>query len=152
MFSYSLKLRAFACALLATLMCCMRTAESAGYIVAASNSLPSAKARADVVCDGKNDGQLLYDSFRKGPWINTIYDGVPEALGSTQAFAGQSIEWLPGDYFLSSTLVISQSIDTVLHAHGTRLFYRGASGALLAAIQGLIRFLADWLLQAMQWL
>jgi hypothetical protein len=94
------------------------------WIVAASNSSPEAKARANVVCTGNSDQKILYQSMRLGPWTKTEYDDN----AWTYAYSAQSVEWLPGDYYLSDTLYISQAVDSVLHAEGAILHYFPTTG------------------------
>jgi len=96
----------------------------ASFIVAAHNSLPSAKARANIVCNGTEDQIALMVSMKTGTWIQTEYDDN----AFTMAWSGQSVEWLAGDYYLSSTLFIPQCVDTLLEAQGTILHYLPTTG------------------------
>ena len=79
----------------------------ASIIVAALNSTPEAKARADVICDSVDDQVELSASF----------------VGSKH-----SVEWLPGDYYLSKTLSIVPHENSVIDAEGTYLHYLPSTG------------------------
>jgi hypothetical protein len=100
------------------------TADAAAFIVAANNSLDAAKAKADVVCPGVNDQNCLAASMKLGPLLKTGYDDN----AWTNAYSSQSVEWLPGDYYLSATLIIPQSVDSVLHAEGAIFHYQPSTG------------------------
>lgn len=103
--------------------------------MAASNSLPSAKARADVVCTGTNDQIILRDSLLKGPYIKIQYDDS----AYTMAYSGQSVEWLAGDYFLNDSLILPQVVDTVLNAEGTVINYGGPVNNDVVIFSGALR-------------
>ena len=99
------------------------SAGAASFIVAASNSTKEAKARADMICDGKKDQINLLRSFTKAPRISTVYERNPNTLVPTECYGGHSVEWLPGDYYLDDTLVVPDAEDCAIHAEGTRFHY-----------------------------
>jgi hypothetical protein len=103
---------------------CSTRCNGASFIVAAHNSLPSAKARADIICNGTDDQIALIASMKTGTWLQTEYDDN----AYTMAWSGQSVEWLAGDYYLSGTVFIPQCVDTVLEAEGTILHYLPTTG------------------------
>jgi len=100
------------------------TIDAAAWVVAASNSIPSAKSRADIICNGTDDQIALSESMKKGPWTKTEYDDN----AYTFAYSAQSVEWLPGDYYLSDTLFVPQYVDSVIHAEGAIFHYGPSSG------------------------
>lgn len=93
------------------LFCCAWHAVSshaAGVIVAASNTLSEAKSRATLLCDGVDDQVELSAAFSTA--------------------GGASVEWLPGDYYLSGTVTIPVSGNNVLQAAGSHLHYAPTTG------------------------
>jgi hypothetical protein len=90
------------------LMAAAREADAVYAIVAASNSTPHAKARADFVCDGIDDQVELVAS-----------------IGSDGGFA---VEWVPGDYYLSDTVRLRPAENSVIEAEGTYLHYLASTG------------------------
>jgi hypothetical protein len=111
----------FLCSIAVTLAPRVR---AASYVVAASNSLPNAQKRADVVCDGTNDAAVLMASLRQGSLVSVEFDDN----AYTTAYSAQSVEWLAGDYFLNESVVLPQVADTVLFAQGTILHYNISTG------------------------
>lgn len=107
----------------------------ASWVVAAHNSLPSAKAKADIVCNGTNDQEILRASLKLGPLTKTQYDDN----AYTMAYSGQSVEWLAGDYFLGDSLILPQIVDTVLNAEGTILHYDGPPQKDAIILSGALR-------------
>ena len=109
--------------------------DAASWVVAASNSLASAKAKADAVCDGTNDASLLRASLMLGPYRQTEFDDN----AYTMAYAAQSVEWLAGDYYLNETLFLPQVVDSTLYAEGTVLHYASTDSSDAVVITGSLR-------------
>src|SRR6266567_312244 len=103
-------------------------AGAASIIVAASNSTKEAKARADMICEGKTDQVKLLQSFTKAPRIKTVYERNQNTLVPTECYGGHSVEWLSGDYYLDDTLVIPDAEDCAIHAEGARFHYLPNNG------------------------
>ena len=89
---------------------------AASVIVAASNSTAEGIARADVVCDGTDDQIELSASF----------------TGSRH-----SVEWLPGDYYLSDTVTIVPHGNGAIDAEGAYFHYLPTTGDAVH-VQGMI--------------
>jgi hypothetical protein len=121
--------------LLGLLLCLPPDVTAATWVVAAHNSPASAKARADIVCNGTHDEVVLKASLTKGQYIKTSYDDS----AWTMAYAGQSVEWLAGDYILHNTLILPQVVDTVLHAEGTIIHYAGPVNDDVIVFSGALR-------------
>lgn len=102
--------------------------KAASIIVASSNSTPEAKRRADIICDGKDDQVELLKSITKAGQVSTVYERNPATLLPTKCYSGHSVEWLPGDYYLSETLVIPDAEDCVIQAEGARFHYQPKTG------------------------
>jgi hypothetical protein len=117
------------------LLCLFGSAWSASWIVAAHDSSPAAKARADVVCNGTDDQIILRESLTKGPWVRTQYDDN----AWTMAYSSQSVEWMAGTYVLSDTLVLPQVVDTALFAEGTVIHYTGPKNKDIVVLSGALR-------------
>ncbi len=98
------------------------------FIVAASNSSEEAKARANLICDGVSDQVDLLASIQKAPSIQTRVANLNGTISSHSCLGKHSVEWLPGDYHLSATLVIPDCADMVIQAEGSHLHYELASG------------------------
>ncbi|MDO8303743.1 MAG: hypothetical protein Q7T18_10920, partial [Sedimentisphaerales bacterium] len=102
--------------------------QAASIIVASSNSTLESKRRADLICDGKDDQVELLKSITKASQVSTVYERNPATLVPTKCYAGHSVEWLPGDYYLSETLVIPDAEDCAIQAEGTRFHYQPKKG------------------------
>ena len=123
--------------LLAGLSLFTHMASAAVFTVAASNTPEPARSRADFVCDGTDDQIELQASIVKGPKTTahvTDLNSHPaerpfKAQVSTyECFGASSVEWLPGDYHLGSTLVIPETADLMIQAQGTRFHYDKEEG------------------------
>ena len=94
---------------------------AASIVVAAVNSTPQAKAKADLVCTGKADQVKLLKSFRYGlKKVDQALEANPATRLPDQCVIGHSVEWLPGDYYLSGTLTIPDGFDCAIKAEGAR--------------------------------
>lgn len=112
-------------------------ANAALFTVAASNTPEPARSRADFICDGRDDQIELQESITKGPRTTAhVTDlgpypaGQPfkEHVSTYECYGASSVEWLPGDYNLSSTLVIPETADLMIQAQGTRFHYDKEEG------------------------
>ena len=101
----------------------------AAIIVAASNSLPEEKAKADIVCDGKDDQVELLASITKANKFDVVVDMNPGAQQTVKCYGRHAVEWLPGDYYLSKTLMIPDAADMVIDAEGTYFHYLPKEGS-----------------------
>jgi len=114
-----------------------RMASAALFTVAASNTPEPARSRADFICDGTDDQVELAASIEKGPHTTAhVTDlgrypvGQPfrEQVSTYECLGASSVEWLPGDYHLGSTLVIPETADLMIQAQGTRFHYEKDNG------------------------
>ncbi|HWD18983.1 MAG TPA: hypothetical protein VHB20_06860 [Verrucomicrobiae bacterium] len=99
------------------------SAHAASLVVAAANSSPESRARADLVCSGHGDQATLLASLTKAPRIKTVFERNPRTLEPTECYGGYSVEWLPGDYYLDGTLTVPDMEDCAIHAEGSRFHY-----------------------------
>ncbi len=113
-------------------------AQAASITVAATNSTPEAKRRADIICDAKDDQVKLLSSFTRGTRGKTVFERNPATLLPTECYLGHSVEWLPGDYYLSDTLTIPDAEDCVIQAEGARFHYQRDKGDAIV-LQGMSR-------------
>lgn len=95
------------------------------FVVAAANSSPDCKARANLVCDGVNDEVELLTSITRS--LKPSID-LADGLGAHPVYTRYSVRWLPGDYYLDSTLFLPDSADSVIEAEGTYFHYKPATG------------------------
>jgi hypothetical protein len=100
----------------------------AAIMVAASDSLPAEKARADLVCDGKNDQEELSQSLSMGRRGRTQVDINPNTQRTVECLLNHAVEWLPGTYYLSATLEVPDAANCVIQAEGTTLKYEPEDG------------------------
>lgn len=116
---------------------CTPMTYAAVFTVAASNTPEPARSRADFVCDGTDDQMELRDSIEKGPKTQAhVTDLGPHPadqpfkaqVSTYECFGASSVEWLPGDYFLGSTLVIPETADLMIQAQGARFHYEKEEG------------------------
>lgn len=103
-------------------------AHGASVIVAPSTASEKAKARADYVCDGQNDQVELLASLTDARKYPVLVDRSPFAQIQVVCYGKHSVEWLPGDYFLSDTLEIPNSADVAIEASGTYFHYGMVEG------------------------
>ena len=109
--------------LTAQLLCCSLLVSnvSAAIVVAAADSLPEEKAKADIVCDGVDDQVELAASLAKARQGDTPIDVNPKTQKSVRCALNHAVEWLPGNYRLSATLEIPDAANCVIRAEGTTL-------------------------------
>jgi len=126
--------------LMLTILCFLRVgaAHAASVIVAPSNASGKAKARADLVCDGKDDQVELHQSLTSAPRVSTMSDSAPNQQHERACYGRHSVEWLPGDYRLGDTLVIPDAADMAIQAEGAYFHYEQPEGDAIV-IQGMNR-------------
>jgi hypothetical protein len=100
----------------------------AAIIVAAADSLPQEKARADLVCDGVDDQVELAKSLALGRRGETKIDVNPKKQRTVQCILNHAVEWLPGTYQLSATLEVPDAANSAIQAEGTTLQFKGEDG------------------------
>ena len=100
----------------------------AAIVVAAADSLPEEKAKADLVCDGVDDQVELAASLAKARQQDTLIDINPKAQKQVRCALNHAVEWLPGRYNLSATLEIPDAANCAIRAEGTALHYLPAVG------------------------
>ena len=113
-------------------------AHDASLIVAAANSTPESKTRADYVCDGKDDQIELLASITRAPTFPVKFDTSPGTQTTIKCFGRHSVEWLPGDYHLTKTLTIPDAADVAIRAEGTYFHYQADEGDAVV-ITGMLR-------------
>jgi len=96
---------------------------NAAVTVAAMDSSPQERARADLVCDGQDDQVELAASLVRARRGTTKIDVDPKTQKSVECALNHAVEWLPGTYSLSSTLEIPDAANCVIRAEGTTLRY-----------------------------
>ncbi|HCK40085.1 MAG: hypothetical protein CMJ72_13520 [Planctomycetaceae bacterium] len=100
----------------------------AAIVVAAADSLPEEKAKADLVCDGVDDQVELAASLAKARQGDTLIDINPKTQKKVRCALNHAVEWLPGNYHLSATLEVPDAANCVIRAEGTTLHYGPAEG------------------------
>ena len=108
--------------------CLTHTASAASIAVAASNSSPEAKSRADLVCDGKDDQVELLESITRCGVTTGGSGWQHQGPTNIDYYRAWSVEWLPGDYTLDASLVIPNTEDFAIQAEGTVFHYTPADG------------------------
>lgn len=125
------------------LLCFQQWALAASITVAPADAPAAAKKKADLVCDGKDDQEELLASITMAPRVKVLIDRPLPKKGGMQQIASQgygrhSVEWLPGVYHLSKTLLIPDCADMVIRAEGTYFQYAPKEGDAVR-IQGMHR-------------
>lgn len=110
-----------------TCACCPDGAEAA-IVVAAADSSPQEKSRADFVCDGRDDQVELAKSLALGRRGKTEVDVNPKLQQTVECTLNHAVEWLPGTYSISETLEIPDATNCVIRAEGTTLEHQNADG------------------------
>lgn len=111
---------------------------AATVVVAPSNAPDDVKAKADIVCDATNDEVELLQSITRAKKHPTRLDWSPNAWRTVVCHARHSVLWLPGDYYLDSTLTIPDAGDMVIKAEGAYFHYRPTTGDAVV-MQGMMR-------------
>jgi hypothetical protein len=101
---------------------------TAAIVVAAADSLPQEKERADFVCDGKDDQVELAKSLELARIGKTEIDINPKTQRTVECRLNHAVEWLPGTYHLSATLEIPDAANCAIRAEGTTLRYEPSEG------------------------
>lgn len=104
---------------------------NAAIIVAASNSLPEEKAKADLVCDGKDDQVELLEAIGRAPQVITRAAGQPDDTPFVKWQGKHAVTWLPGDYYVSETMEFPRISDFALHAEGSYLHFLPEEGDII---------------------
>jgi len=110
----------------------------AAVVVAAADSLPTEKSRADFVCDGTDDQIELAKSLALARRATTLIDVDPKTQVQVESAVNHAVVWLPGTYYLSETLEIPDSVNCSITAEGTTLKYLPSTGDTLV-IRGMNR-------------
>jgi hypothetical protein len=100
----------------------------AAIVVAAADSSPQEKQRADFVCDGTDDQIELAKSVSLGRRGTTKIDVNPKTQQSVECLLNHAVEWLPGTYHLTATVEIPDSANCAIRAEGTTLRYSPQEG------------------------
>lgn len=100
----------------------------AAIVVAAADSSPQERARADFVCDGKDDQVELAKSLALGRRGKAEIDVNPKTQRTIECTLNHAVEWLPGTYSLSATLEVPDSANCVIRAESTTLRYQSDEG------------------------
>jgi len=119
-------------------LCSSISAVEAAIVVAAADSLPEEKARADLVCDGVDDQIELAASLAKARRGATRIDVNPNTQKNVECALNHVVEWLPGNYQLSATLEIPDAANCAIRAEGTTLRYTASEGDCIV-IRGMNR-------------
>ena len=77
------------------LVLCISTISQAAIIVAASNSLPEEKAKADIVCDGKDDQVELLASITKANKFDVLLIKTPGHSRLSSVTVGMLLNGFP---------------------------------------------------------
>lgn len=116
----------------------LASASNAAVTVAAMDSSPQERARADLVCDGQDDQVELAASLARARRGTTKIDVDPKTQRSVECALNHAVEWLPGYYNLSATLEIPDAANCVIRADGTTLRYLPNAGDAIV-IRGMNR-------------
>ena len=100
----------------------------AAIVVAAADSLPEEKSRADLVCDGIDDQVELAASLARARTGEAVIDINPKTQQTVVCRKNHAVKWLPGNYQLSATLEIADAVDCVIRAEGTTFHYQKPTG------------------------
>ena len=100
----------------------------AALVVAAADSHPEEKSRADFVCDGVDDQKELAASLARARMGDAVIDINPGTQKTVTCRKNHAVEWLPGNYHLSATLEIADAADCVIRAEGSTLHYKQQKG------------------------
>ena len=100
----------------------------AAIVVAAADSHPQEKSRADLVCDGVDDQEELAASLALAQVGEAVFDINPGAQRSVACRTNHAVRWLPGNYHLSETLEIDDAADCVIEAEGSTFHYQKPTG------------------------
>ncbi|MCC6492771.1 MAG: hypothetical protein IT424_07105 [Pirellulales bacterium] len=101
---------------------------SAAIVVAASDSSDEEKARADLVCDGRDDQEELAASLARAKREAVRIDVDPKTQTTVDCAVNHAVQWLPGVYRLSGTLEVPDAANCVIEAEGTVLRYEPQEG------------------------
>lgn len=104
------------------------TASAASIVVAPIDASEKQKARADYVCDGKDDQVELLASIQAAKKYPVLVDRSPVKQLEFNCYGRHSVEWLPGVYHLSQTLDIPNTADVTIHAESAYLQYHETTG------------------------
>ena len=118
---------AFFLSLIAPLLGAARSANAA-ILVAAGDSLPQEKARADVVCEGHDDQVRLAAAIALGRRGRTLIDANPKSQTEVECLLNHVVELLPGNYWLSAPLEVPDAANCVIRGEGSTLHFLPASG------------------------
>ena len=102
--------------------------EGASVIVAPHNASKKAKARADYVCDGKDDQVELMKSIADAKKYPVLVDRSPDNQIEFTCYGKHSVEWLPGDYHLGDTVEIANAADVTIHSESAYFHYDKPKG------------------------
>ena len=100
----------------------------AAILVAAADSSLRDKARADYVCDGKDDQMELAAAFAEAPQGETDLDINPKTQKTVRCALNHTVEWAAGSYHLTETLEIPDAANCSIQALGTHPHYDRAEG------------------------
>lgn len=120
--------------------CLFNVTHAAMVVVAPADAPENVKAKADLVCDGQDDQVELLASITQAPRVTVEYDRNPGEMRSFECYGKYSIEWLPGDYHLSGTLVVPDAADMIISARAAHFYYEAEKGNAVV-IQGSLRSL-----------
>jgi hypothetical protein len=101
---------------------------AASVVVAPFDATEEVKAKADLVCDGKDDQKELMESLLKAPVSPSRGAGIPNAVPVNAWRGRSSVVWLPGTYHLSDTIELPNLSDCALNAEGSYVIYEPAEG------------------------
>jgi hypothetical protein len=103
----------------------------ATVVVAPADAPDVLKAKADLVCDGKDDQVELLASLERGKVFKSQAAGAPNAK-PVHSWRGRfTVTWLPGNYELSALLNFPELADFALYAEGTYLNFKPAEGDVI---------------------
>lgn len=109
----------------------------ASVVVAPSDATDEAKAKADLVCDGRDDQEELLKSLKEAPTYTSRAAGAPSDMRQRQWRGRHSALWLPGTYQLSKTLEFPELSDFALFSEGSYLVYQPNQGDVIHVNQAI---------------
>jgi hypothetical protein len=101
---------------------------SAAILVAAADSLPQEKSRADFVCDGRDDQVKIAEAIALGRRGRTLIDVNPKSQTEVECLMNHAVELLPGNFQLSAPLEVPDAADCVIRGEGSTLHFLPTTG------------------------
>jgi hypothetical protein len=100
----------------------------AAIVVAASDSSPQEKSRADFVCEGRDDQDKIAAAIALGKRGKTLVDVNPKEQTTVECVLNHVVELLPGNYQLTASIELPDAADCAFRGEGSTLHYLPKQG------------------------